>query len=92
MDQNAAEDQFYELAARFFGRQRDSLGEHTRLRRDLKADSLDRLAFILETESCFQCRLSDEGLAWAKTLGDLWQVASMALGFRPEPFSAKNEF
>ncbi|HIZ77705.1 MAG TPA: hypothetical protein H9669_08820 [Firmicutes bacterium] len=96
MDSNAAEEQFYELAARFFGRQRNSLGENTRFRRDLKADSLDRLSFVLATESCFRCHLNDDGLAFVKTLGDFWRVVAAALGIQSvcdtsEILSAKHE-
>lgn len=85
VDRYATEEQFYELAARFFGRERSTLGERTRLRRDLKADSLDCLSFVLAAEASFRCRLSDDGLSLAKTLGDFWRVLAEALGFAMEP-------
>ena len=81
MDSDTSEEQFYQFAADFFGRERDSIKERTRFKRDLKADSLDFLGFVLAVEDAFCCQISDDDLSLIKTVGDFWRFFADALGF-----------
>lgn len=63
------EESLYALIARYFFKPAETIGANTRFKKDLKADSLDFLEFVLLTEERFRCPLDDEELADVVTVG-----------------------
>jgi acyl carrier protein len=47
----------------------DAIGDHTRFREDLEADSLDLVELVMELEDRYGIRIPDEEAARIKTVG-----------------------
>jgi acyl carrier protein len=58
----------------------EQIGESTRFREDLEADSLDLYTLVQELEDQFRLRISDEQAAKILTVG---QAVDFVLDFRP---------
>lgn len=68
------EESLYALVARYFLKPVERIGADTRFKKDLKADSLDFLEFVLLAEEAYRCPLDDEALASVVTVGEFLQL------------------
>jgi acyl carrier protein len=60
----------------------DRIGEETRFKEDLEADSLDLYTLVQELEDSYDVRIPDEEAARILTVG---QAADFILAHQPEP-------
>lgn len=63
------EENLYALISRYFFKPLEEISAETRFKKDLKADSLDFLEFVLLAEERFRCPLDDDALAEVVTVG-----------------------
>lgn len=73
------EEGLYTLVSRYFWKPRGKIGANTRFKKDLKADSLDFLEFVLIVEEAYRCPLDDEALSSVVTVGDFSQLLEMSI-------------
>jgi len=66
----------------------EQIGEATRLREDLEADSLDLYTLVQELEDQYSVRISDEQAAKILTVG---QAVDFVLALDPEPGAATTD-
>ena len=66
----------------------EQIGESTRFREDLEADSLDLYTLVQELEDHYGVRISDEQAAKILTVG---QAVDFVLGLDPAPAAADRE-
>lgn len=64
------EEGLYALVAAYFLKPVERIGANTRFKKDLKADSLDFLEFVLLVEEEYHCPLDDESLSSVTTVGE----------------------
>ena len=77
------EESLYALIARYFLKPIEAIDENTRFKKDLKADSLDFLEFVLLTEEHFRCPLDDDALSEVVTVGQFSRLLQDSIGLKP---------
>ena len=73
------DESLYALVARYFLKPKEKIGANTRFKKDLKADSLDFLEFVLLVEEGYRCPLDDESLSSVVTVGQFSQLLEMSI-------------
>lgn len=74
------EERLYPLIADRFRRRQSHLTATTRFKRDLKGDTGEFFALILDVEAAFQIHLDDDDLALVENVGTLSRLIGNKLG------------